>query len=127
MDVINKSGQARTASSPILRTAFLQLDQAGRSGPNPFTCRSLRQAAIVADLTKAGFRVKQNYIGDNMVFVARVKDNKGGPMFSFSWGYYSVFDADAILHDIFKCKETYSYYCNPAMDDLIVQGRSTLD
>src|SRR5213078_1469412 len=58
--------------------------------------------AIVADLTKAGFRVKQNYIGDNTVFVARVKDNKGGPMFSFSWGYYSVFDADAILHDIFK-------------------------
>src|SRR5262245_16629380 len=207
MDVINKSGQARTASSPILRTAFLQLDQAGRSGPNPFTDRRVRQAAnlatnmdgiikhvlnglgdrvatavnpmafgfdpglkpykqdvaaakklladagypngvditynqgpptvepgllqtdeaIVADLTKAGFRVKQNYIGDNTVFVARVKDNKGGPMFSFSWGYYSVFDADAILHDIFKCKETYSYYCNPAMDDLIVEGRSTLD
>src|SRR5213593_2199252 len=207
MDVINKSGQARTSTSPILRTAFIQLDQAGRSGKNPFTDRRVRQAAnlatnmdgiikhvlnglgdrvatavnpmafgfdpglkpykqdlaaakkllaeagypngvditynqgpptvepgllqtdeaIVADLTKAGFRVKQNYIGDNTVFVARVKDNKGGPMFSFSWGYYSVFDADAILHDIFKCKETYSYYCNPAMDDLIVQGRSTLD
>src|SRR5256712_287489 len=207
MDVINKSGQARTSTSPILRTAMLQLDQAGRSGKNPFQDKRVRQAAnmapdmdgiikhvlnglgdrvattvnpmafgfdptlkpykqdhaaakklladagypngvditynqgpptvepgslqtdeaIVADLTKAGFRVKQNYIGDNTVFVARVKDNKGGPMFSFSWGYYSVFDADAILHDIFKCKETYSYYCNPAMDDLIVQGRSTLD
>jgi peptide/nickel transport system substrate-binding protein len=207
MDVINKSGQARTTSSPILRTAFIQLDQAGRSGPNPFTDRRVRQAAnlatnmegiikhvlngmadrvatavnpmafgfdaglkpytqdvpraqkllaeagypngvdivfnqgpptvepgllqtdeaIVADLTKAGFRVKQNYIGDNTVYVARVKENKGGPMFTWSWGYYSVFDADAILHDIFKCKETYSYYCNPVMDDLILQGRSTLD
>jgi peptide/nickel transport system substrate-binding protein len=207
MDVINKSGQARTVSSPILRTAFLQLDQAARSGPNPFTDVRVRKAAnlatdmdgiikhvlnglgdrvatgvnpmafgwdpnlkpykqdlaaakkllaeagypngvdivynqgpptvepgllqtdeaIVADLTKAGFRVKQNYLGDNTVFVARVKDNKAGPMFSFSWGYYSVFDADAILYDIFKCKETYSYYCNPAMDDLISQGRSTLD
>ena len=207
IDVINKSGQARTASSPILRTAFLQLDQAARSGPNPFTDRRVRQAAnlatdmdgiikhvlnglgdrvatavnpmafgfdaglkpykqdlaaakkllaeagypsgvdivynqgpptvepgllqtdeaIVADLTKAGFRVKQNYVGDNTVFVARIKDSKAGPMFSFSWGYYSVFDADAILYDIFKCKETYAYYCNPAMDDLIIQGRSTLD
>src|SRR3989442_1681555 len=207
IDVINKSGQARTASSPILRTAFLQLDQAARSGPNPFTDRRVRQAAnlatdmdgiikhvlnglgdrvaaavnpmafgfdaglkpykqdlaaarkllaeagypngvdivynqgpptvepgllqtdeaIVADLTKAGFRVKQNYLGDNTVFVARIKDSKAGPMFSFSWGYYSVFDADAILYDIFKCKETYAYYCNPAMDDLIIQGRSTLD
>src|SRR5881296_453016 len=207
MDVINKSGVARTTTSPILRTAMIQLDQSGRAGANPFQDRRVRLAAtlavdidsiikhvlnglgdrvattvnpmafgfdpglkpfkqdlaaakkllaeagypngvditynqgpptvepgllqtdeaIVADLTKAGFRVKQNYIGDNTVFVARVKDNKGGPMFSFSWGYYSVFDADAILHDIFKCKETYSYYCNPAMDDLIVQGRSTLD
>src|SRR5207245_1960540 len=44
IDVINKSGQARTASSPILRTAFLQLDQAARSGPNPFTDRRVRQA-----------------------------------------------------------------------------------
>src|SRR5207249_3090840 len=35
MDVINKSGQARTTTSPILRTAMIQLDQAGRSGPNP--------------------------------------------------------------------------------------------
>ncbi|HXU88694.1 MAG TPA: ABC transporter substrate-binding protein [Methylomirabilota bacterium] len=207
MDVINKSGAARTSISPILRTAFIQLDQAGRSGPNPFKDRRVRQAAnlatnmdgiikhvlnglgdrtatavnpmafgfdpslkpytqdverakkllaeagypngvdvvynqgpptvepglmqtdeaIVADLTKAGFRVKQNYIGDNTVHVARVKESKGGPMFSWSWGYYSVFDADAILYDIFKCGETYSYYCNPVMDDLILQGRSTLD
>jgi ABC-type transport system substrate-binding protein len=26
-----------------------------------------------------------------------------------------------------RCGEPYSYYCNPALDDLIVQGRSTLD
>ena len=207
MDVINKSNQARTSITPILRTAFLQLDQAARSGPNPFTDKRVRLAAnlstdmdgiikhvlnglgdrvatginpmafgwdpmlkpftqdlpaakkllaeagypngvditfnegpptvepglrqtdeaIAADLTKAGFRVKQNYIGDNTVVVARIKDGKHGPMFDFSWGYYSVFDADAILHDIFKCGESYSYYCNPALDDLISQGRSTLD
>src|SRR5437763_1540741 len=48
IDVINKSGQARTASSPILRTAFLQLDQDARSGPNPFTDRRVRQAANLA-------------------------------------------------------------------------------
>jgi len=44
MDVINKSGSARTATSPILRTAMLQLDQAARGGPNPFTDRKVRQA-----------------------------------------------------------------------------------
>src|SRR5438552_8077478 len=151
MDVINKSGQARTATSPILRTAMLQLDQEARSGPNPFTDKRVRQAAnmavdvdavikfvlnglgdrvatgvnpmafgwdpglkpykqdlaqakkllaeaghpngvdvlfnegppvvepaiqqtndaIVADMTKAGFRVKRNYFGDNTVLVAK--------------------------------------------------------
>src|SRR5882724_7739718 len=199
MDVINKSGAARTGTSPILRTAMLQLDQASRSGPNPFTDRRVRQAAnlavdndaiikfvlnglgdrvatgvnpmafgwdpglkpykqdlaqakkllaeagypqgvdvlfnegppivepaiqqtndaIIADMTKAGFRVKRNYIGDNTVLVARIKDGKAGSMFNWSWGYYSVFDADAILFDVFKCGENYSYYCNPALDDLI--------
>ncbi len=48
MDVINKSGVARTSTSPILRTAFLQLDQAGRSGPNPFQDKRVRQAANLA-------------------------------------------------------------------------------
>jgi peptide/nickel transport system substrate-binding protein len=207
MDVINKSGAARTATSPILRTAMLQLDQAARSGPNPFTDRRVRIAAnlaadqdaiikhvlngladrvatgvnpmafgwdpnlkpykqdlarakkllaeagypngvdvlfnetgpvvepglqqtndaIVSDMTKAGFRVKRNYVGDNTVAVARTKEGKFGPMFNWSWGYYSVFDADAILYDVFKCGEFYSYYCNKELDDLIISGRSTLD
>src|SRR5207248_11053732 len=45
MDVIDKSGVARTSTAPILRTAMLQLDQAARTGPNPFTDRRVRQAA----------------------------------------------------------------------------------
>ena len=76
--------------------------------------------AIVADMAKVGFRVKRVYIGDNTVLVARIKEGKGGPMFNWSWGYYSVFDADAILYDVFKCGESYSYYCNQELDDLIV-------
>jgi peptide/nickel transport system substrate-binding protein len=207
MDVINKSGAARTATSPILRTAFIQLDQAARSGPNPFTDKRVRIAAnlaadhdaiikhvlnglgdrtatgvnpmafgwdpllkpykqdiprakkllaeagfpngvdivfnelpptvepgtqqtndaIVSDMAKVGFRIKRNYVGDNTVAVARVKEGKFGPMFNWSWGYYSVFDADAILYDIFKCGEYYGYYCNKELDDLIISGRSTLD
>jgi peptide/nickel transport system substrate-binding protein len=207
MDVINKSGQARTSTSPILRTAFLQLDQAARSGPNPFTDRRVRQAAnlatdidaiikhvlnglgdrtatainpmafgydaslkpykqdqerakkllaeagfpngidvrfrttapivepavqqtseaIAADLTKVGIRTQQSYIGEINPYVAQVKDGKAGPMFEWSWGYYSVFDADAILYDIFRCGEVYSYYCDKQLDELILAGRSTLD
>ena len=50
MDVINRSGSARTSTSPILRTAFLQLDQAGRTGKNPFQDKRVRQAAGLVEL-----------------------------------------------------------------------------
>jgi peptide/nickel transport system substrate-binding protein len=207
MDVISKSGQARTAISPILRTAMVQLDQAGRAGPNPFQDKRVRQAAnmavdidsiikhvinglgdrtattinpmafgydasikpytqdlaqakkllaeagfpngvevgflrgpanvepgviqtsdaIVADLVKVGIRAKQRTIGETGPFTNVVRDNKADPMFEWSWGYYSVFDADAILYDVMTCNQAYSYYCNKALDDLVIQGRSTLD
>jgi peptide/nickel transport system substrate-binding protein len=207
MDVINKSGAARTSSSPILRTAFLQLDQAGRTGKNPFQDKRVRQAAnlavdmdsiikhvlnglgdrtattinpmafgydpslkpykqdaaaakkllaeagypsgfevgflttapivepalpqtseaISADLAKVGIKTKKRYVGEVGPYVNLVRDGKADPMFEWSWGYYSIFDADAILYDVMRCGEPYSYYCNPALDDLIIQGRSTLD
>lgn len=207
MDVINKSGQAHTATSPILRTAMLQLDQAGRAGQNPFQDKRVRQAAnmaidvdsiikhvinglgdrtattinpmafgydasikpykqdlaqakkllaeagfpngievgflrtgpvvepgliqtsdaIVADLVKAGIKTKQRMVGESGPFTNLVRDSKADPMFEWSWGYYSVFDADAILYDVMTCNQPYSYYCNKAFDDLVLQGRSTLD
>ncbi len=207
MDVISESGQARVSTSPILRTALLQLDQAARGGPNPFIDRRVRQAAnlavdmdavikhvlnglgdrvatvvnpmafgfepsikpytqdverakkllaeagypngfevrfqtglegtepgalqtneaIVADLAKAGIRAQQQYIGETVVYSTRVREGKAGPMFNLNWGYYSVFDADAMLYDIFKCGEPFSYYCSKELDELIVAGRSTLD
>ena len=207
MDVINKSGAARTSTSPILRTAMLQLDQAGRTGKNPFQDKRVRQAAnlavdmdaiikhvlnglgdrtattinpmafgfdpsvkpykqdaaaakkllaeagypggfevgflttapivepalpqtseaISADLAKVGIKTKKRYVGEVGPYVNLVRDGKADPMFEWSWGYYSIFDADAILYDVMRCGEPYSYYCNPALDDLIIQGRSTLD
>jgi peptide/nickel transport system substrate-binding protein len=207
MDVVNKSGQARISTSPILRTAFLMVDQAARGGPNPFTDRRVRLAAnmaadmeavikhvlgglgdrvatavnpmafgfdpgikpyrpdherakkllaeagypngfdvrfytgfegtepgtlqtneaIVAELAKIGIRAQQQYIGETAVLATRVREGKAGPMVNFNWGYYSVFDADAILFDIFHCGQPYSYYCNKELDALIDAGRSTLD
>src|SRR5262245_53394196 len=207
MDVITKSGAARTSTSPILRTAMLQLDQAGRTGKNPFQDRRVRQAAnlavdiesvikhvinglgdrtattvnpmafgfdptvkpyrqdvavskklladagypngldvrfltgppivepavqqtseaISADLAKAGIRTQKRFVGDIGPLVNQIRDGKAEPMFEWSWGYYSIFDADAILYDVMKCGEPYSYYCNKELDDLISQGRSTLD
>ena len=207
MDVINNSGQARTVTSPILRTAMLQLDQAGRAGKNPFQDKRVRLAAnlapdmdsiikhvlnglgdrvattvnpmafgfdptlkpykqdqaaakkllaeagypngfevgflqqppvvepalqqtseaISADLAKVGIRTRKRYIGESSVNTNLVRDNKAEPMFEWSWGYYSIFDADAIFFDVMTCGQPYSYYCNKQFDDLVIQGRSTLD
>src|SRR4029453_1141026 len=83
--------------------------------------------AIVSDLAEAGIRTKQRMVGESGPFTNLIRDNKADPMFEFSWGYYSVFDADAILFDVMTCGQPYSYYCNKALDDLVIQGRSTLD
>jgi peptide/nickel transport system substrate-binding protein len=48
MDEINKSGQARIVTSPILRTAYIKLDQPARNGKNPMEDRRVRQAANLA-------------------------------------------------------------------------------
>src|SRR6059036_2806744 len=66
MDVINKSGAARTATSPILRTAFLQLDQAARSGANPFTDKRVRIAANLAADQDAIIKHVLNGLGDRV-------------------------------------------------------------
>lgn len=202
-DVIDRSGQARTASAPVLTTAFIGLDSAGRSGPNPFQNRRVRQAvnygvhsdniirfvlrgladrvatavsplafgfepsikaypydlekakkllaeagypkgfevrfrtirsavshvddAVVADLAKIGVQARQSQIGEMGPYVTQVRQGKAGPMFGWAWGYYSVFDADAILFDNFRCGEPPSYYCNKELDGLVDAGRSAVD
>src|SRR4029450_5242221 len=64
MDVINKSGQARTSTSPILRTAFIQLDQAGRARKNPFQARRVRVAATLATDMDSIIKHVINGLGD---------------------------------------------------------------
>src|SRR5262245_32892414 len=69
MDVISKSGSARVGTSPILRTAFLQLDQPGRGGPNPFTDRRVRLAANLAVDMDAVIKHVLNGLGDRVATV----------------------------------------------------------
>ena len=69
MDVINKSGAARTSISPILRTAYLVLEEAGRSGPNPFTDRRARQAANLAVDMDVIIKHVLNGLGDRVATV----------------------------------------------------------
>src|SRR2546427_8491396 len=66
MDVINKSGVARTTTSPILRTAMIQLDQFGRAGANPFQDRRVRLAANLAGGIDSLIKHGLNGLGDRV-------------------------------------------------------------
>lgn len=93
--------------------------------------------AMAADLEKVGIKVKIDQINEVGPYVTQVKEGKAGPMFVWSWGYYSVFDADGILYDLFHCggldengqpKDTpWAYYCDEEMDKWIEAGRGTID
>ncbi len=93
--------------------------------------------AMAADLEKVGIKVKIDTINEVGPYVTQVKEGKAGPMFVWSWGYYSVFDADGILYDLFHCggvdengqpKDTpWAYYCDEEMDKWIQAARGTID
>lgn len=206
MEVIDRSGVARTAVVQNLRVATVFLDARGRSGPNPFTDKRVRQAinygvnvdgilknivggrgdrtaaglsplhfgydptippypydperarrllaeagypngfevryisqyfqtpgqkqvaqAIASDLARIGVRVKIHHYEDMGPVVTMIRESKAGPMFQMSWGSFSVFDADALLYDMFHCNSVWSYFCSPELDRLLEQGRSTID
>lgn len=207
IEVVEGSGIAHHTTSPILRTGFIQLDSLGRSGPNPFQNKLVRQAAnyavnidgyikyilngaatrtatvinpmafgydpsvepyqhdpekakkllteagypngfevrwldslttvepgakqtteaMAADLSKVGIKIKFELVEEVGPFVTKVKEGNGGPMFTWSWGYYSVFDADGIMYDLFHSSSPWAYYANPQLDTWIQEGRSTID
>ena len=79
------SRRPRSSSpTPASRTASTSASTSGPPIVEPGTLQTTE--AMVADLAKAGIRAKQNYIGDNTVLVARVKDNKAAPMFDCGRG-----------------------------------------
>ena len=114
-------GIASTALSGSAKTTLASVSSSGeaanaRSG-NPAVSGDGRFVAFVSYATNL------DTSGASGLFV---RDNKTDPMFTWSWGYYSIFDADAVLFDVMTCNQPYSYYCNKVLDDLVIQGRSTL-
>ncbi len=82
--------------------------------------------AMQRDLEKVGIRAKFQ-VHESRAFTDMVSQGKGGPMYEWSWGYYSVFDADGILWDMLHSSSPFSYYSNPELDRLLLEARSTLD
>jgi len=83
--------------------------------------------AIAQDLSGVGIRAKQQYIQATQTLVDLITSGKAGPMFDFSWGSYSVFDADGLYWDCFHPSSNLSYWHQARFAQLIEAARGTLD
>ncbi|HEX5504521.1 MAG TPA: ABC transporter substrate-binding protein [Thermomicrobiales bacterium] len=96
------------------------------TGPTTVPNNLQIQQAIVQDLQAVGIKAEIQNVGDSTAFVSTVTSNKT-QFYQFDWGYYSVFDADGILWDMFHSDSPYAYFSTPELDKLLEDGRGTLD
>ncbi|MBA2450361.1 MAG: hypothetical protein H0V51_20290, partial [Chloroflexi bacterium] len=96
---------------------------------SPSNMPNVRQVneAIVQDLQAVGIQANIQNFADLTSYTTTVSEGKGGPMYQWDWGYYSVFDADGILWDMHHSSSPYAYYSTPELDKLLEDARGTLD
>lgn len=96
------------------------------TGPSTVPNNSQLNQAISQDLADVGIKATIQNIGDSTQFTTLVSTNKA-VFYQWDWGYFSVFDADGILYDMFHSDSPYAYYSTPELDKLLEEGRGTLD
>jgi peptide/nickel transport system substrate-binding protein len=96
-------------------------------GPSSMPNQDQVDQAMQRDLEAAGIRVEFETLSDGNVFTTRHNEGNAGPMCSYNWGSYSVFDADGIYWDMLHSSSIFTYYNNPQLDKLLEDGRGSLD
>lgn len=83
--------------------------------------------AMTGYLAKVGIRAKRRHIEDVGTWTKSSQEGKLEGIQYYSWGSNSIFDADAILYALTYSKEPLSYTKDPALDQLLDEGRTQLD
>ena len=83
--------------------------------------------AVTGYLAKVGIKVKRRHIEDVGMWTSSGKEGKLEGIQYYSWGSNSIFDADAILYALTYSKEPLSYTKDPALDQLLDEGRTQID
>jgi peptide/nickel transport system substrate-binding protein len=96
-------------------------------GPSSMPNQDQVDQAMQRDLEAAGIRVEFETLSDGNVFTTRHNEGNAGPMCSYNWGSYSVFDADGIYWDMLHSSSIFTYYNNKDLDKLLEDGRGSLD
>ncbi len=121
--------QAGYAEGPdgILQKSGQPLELRLITGPTTVPNNKQLNEAIAQDLQAVGIKATIQNFSDSTAFTTTVSEGKAGPMFQWDWGYFSVFDADGVLWDMHHSSSPYAYFSTPELDQLLEQGRSTLD
>lgn len=96
-------------------------------GPSSMPNQDQVDQAMQRDLEAVGIRVTFETLSDGLVFTTRHNEGQAGPMHSYNWGSYSVFDADGIFWDMLHSSSIFTYYNNDELDALLEDGRGSLD
>jgi len=83
--------------------------------------------AITGYLAKVGIKAKRRHIEDVGLWTKMGQEGKMEGIQYYSWGSNSIFDADAILYALNYSKEPLSYTKDPALDQLLDEGRTSID
>ena len=83
--------------------------------------------AIMGYLGRVGVKAKLRYFADVGQYLANFRGSKLEGITLASWGYNSVFDADAIYYIHFHSGEPYTYNSSKDLDAWLDDARSTVD
>jgi peptide/nickel transport system substrate-binding protein len=82
--------------------------------------------AIVAQLKEVGVKAKL-VVNEWTDFLSRLLKRQTNPMHLLSWGGMSTFDAITYIKPLFYTGEKWSFYGNPAVDQLTDQAAVEVD
>jgi peptide/nickel transport system substrate-binding protein len=83
--------------------------------------------AIMGYLARVGIHIDNRHFDDVKTFASHQQAGKLNDVVLGSWGSYSIFDADMLLHPLFHRSEPFTYCTDPQLEAFLEQARSSLD
>jgi peptide/nickel transport system substrate-binding protein len=83
--------------------------------------------AVMGYLAQVGIQIDNRHFDDVNTFASHQQAGKLNDLVLGSWGSYSIFDADMLLHPLFHRSEPFTYCTDPQLEALLEKARSSLD
>ena len=90
-------------------------------------CQRQVTEAVRGYLAQVGIQTDTQHFEDVNTFASYQRAGKLNDLILGSWGSYSIFDADMLLHPLFHRSEPFTYCTDPQLEALLEKARSSLD